>query len=599
MGTGDLNRIFDSLAFSAMDLSFARLMFSLSDGESHAVAIASALAGYFTQKGDVCLNVHAIAGRRLSGILDEPVSIDDDIEVPEYGTLIHELLTSGVTGKPGEFKPLILDDNGRLYLHRYWEYEHSLAGNILSRLGPHGNIDMDWLDSRIKHYFPGYGTGEPDRQREAVFNALQKKFYVISGGPGTGKTRAAAWILTLIMEQAVSRGRKIQVALAAPTGKAAARLKDSIMNSLSSMDIPEHIRSSIPVDAGTLHRLMEPVYMSNFFRHDSSNPLPHDAFIIDESSMIDLPLMSKFFQAARPDSRIILLGDRDQLSSIESGAVFADICGSGPGRKSVPGHITFLDKNWRFGKESGIGRFSRAVREGNRKRAVEILTSGRYDDLIFRPVKSMQRMMPELKEIILDRYTRHFKAGSPDRGLEIFSGFRVLSPVRKGFSGTEYLNDFAEDVLHASGWTGERRGWYQGRPVIINKNRYDLKLFNGDTGMAWKGIHEDGRLRAYFHAHGGGEGVLHGFMPAKLPDHEPAYAMTVHKSQGSEFDEILIILPDRMSPVLSRELLFTAVTRARKRAEIWGLEDLVGQMVDNPMSRSSGLADMLQGMPVK
>jgi exodeoxyribonuclease V alpha subunit len=339
--------------------------------------------------------------------------------------------------------------------------------------------------------------------------------------------------------------------------------------------------------------------------------------VVDEASMVDLPLMAKLVEAVGRDARLILLGDRDQLASVEAGAVLGDICGasqthgfSGPfcdlleaisgqripgtyrGGPDGPGRdwVVHLEESYRFGPRSGIGTLSRAVNRGESDPALQVVTSGRYGDVRWKDLPAPKRMMAQLRDRVLEEYGRYLKADDPLEALAALSGFRILCALRQGPYGVAGLNAMAERILSDAGLINPSEQWYRGRPVLITGNDYNLDLFNGDTGVILPDPEAGGDLRAFFLSPSGSIRRLH---PARLPVHETVFAMTVHKSQGSEFDRILLILPDRISPILTRELLYTGATRARKTVEIWAIEEVFLDSIHRQVERSSGLRDAI------
>jgi exodeoxyribonuclease V alpha subunit len=507
-----------------------------------------------------------------------------------------------VVGLPGDFRPLILDGTA-LYLYRYWKYEADLASGLvrlasaIERADPSARDDLDRL-------FPREGGQE---RRTGAVVALLKKLCILSGGPGTGKTTAVARIIALLAGHALPE--KPRIALAAPTGKAAARLSEVIRAEKDRLDCADEVRSRIPDEARTIHRLLGTVSGSPYFRHNAGNPLPADLVVVDEASMVDLPLLSKLVDALPQHARLILLGDRDQLASVEAGAALGDICrpgetafsrafreaarplgedfpGTGGGAESgIADCIVRLEKSHRFGPQSGIGALSRAVRSGDSAGAETILTSGR-DDVKWKNLSSGEAVARELRESVVEGYRDYLRAPGHAEAYDLFGRFRMLCALREGPFGAGAVNRLAEEILRREGLIRKDSAWYRGRPLLITRNDYRLKLFNGDVGL----IHGPDS-RAFFPGPDG----FRGLPPLRLPDHETVYAMTVHKSQGSEFDKVVLVLPDRDTPLLSRELVYTAVTRARQGVEVWGKMEVFKAAVERRTERRSGLARSLWG----
>jgi exodeoxyribonuclease V alpha subunit len=437
----------------------------------------------------------------------------------------------------------------------------------------------------LDRYFPP-SSGEVNLQREAALAALSRRFAVISGGPGTGKTTVVACILALLVELADGEAPRIQ--LAAPTGKAAMRLKQSILHTVERLELSEAVRSALPREVTTIHRLLGVIPGRSSFRHDHNNPLPCDVLVVDEASMIDLPLMSRLLDALRTDTRVILLGDRDQLASVEAGAVLSDICAGGS--REAAGNrpaIVHLTKSYRFSDDSGIGRLSRLINSGDGDGALELLTSGLFGDISWRTLPSAERFAGDFTTAACEGYAEFAHASTPADALDALERFRVLAPHREGRHGVGNLNRLTEAALSRLPSAGSSAAGQT--PVMITGNSYDLGLYNGDTGVL-SGTAPGDCSAVYFPDPDSG---VRRISALRLPPHETAFALTVHKVQGSEFDAVLLVLPDQMSEVLSRELLYTAVTRARKRVEIWGDEEVFRRAVERRIERNSGLRDRL------
>ncbi len=530
----------DITKFSFSDRYFAEFISRL-DGQSEIAWITASLSES-RRNGHICLDIS---------------------EKPQWCEILQR---SSVVGKPGEYKPLILDNQGRLYLYRYWEYQDKLARFILKR-----TQHSDSRNDLPQH--PASGT-----QSDAAMTAFSKKFCVISGGPGTGKTFTVSEILKLF--EAVPN---IRIALAAPTGKAAARLQEAVGTT-------PLLRSA---GVCTLHRLLGTIPGSPYFRFNANRLLPYDVVIVDEASMIDLALMSKLVQAMLPDSQLILLGDKDQLASVEAGAVLGDICDTG-GRSGINNHpmyscIVHLEKNYRFGHDSGIRAISQTLNsDSSGQKALSLLKSGDYQDIVFQQLPPPENLPGYLSPKIIKGFSPYLESlNHPQKALALFENFRVLCAVREGIYGVSGINRQIEAILRSMLLIRGDRRWYAGRPVMITGNDYTLKLFNGDIGIA---MTDRNGLRVFFLSP---DKTLRSFHPLRLPEHETAYAMTVHKSQGSEFAKVLMILPDKDTPILSKELIYTGITRARTELEIWSREDIFIAAAARRIQRMSGLRDAL------
>jgi exodeoxyribonuclease V alpha subunit len=598
--------------FSELDIHFARLIVRLSDKEDEDVFLAASLVSRATGEGHVCLDLSTVEGRPL--ITDE--SGTEDVVSPTLEVWRKKLDSSNVVGRPGDDRPLILDDRSRLYLYRYWDYENILANKISERVvSKIEAVDLPLLKDGLSKFFSPLENGQTDWQKLAAFVCVLKKFCVVSGGPGTGKSTLIARIIALILEQ--RKGSEMRIAIAAPTGKAAARLQEAIQNGKERLPIEAQIKEAIPIEASTLHRLMGTIPGSPYFRHNGENPLPVDMVIVDEASMVDLALMSKLVQALPSDARLVLLGDKDQLASVEAGAVLGDICDTGrihgfsknfstrfreitgasvdisPKNDNEPGIqdcVVDLQKNYRFGLESGIRAASLVVNQGDGNLALRILKSGEYDDIKWTTLPEPNAVYSVLRENVLNGFKPYLETADPLEIFSLFGRFRILCALRKGPYGVSAQNLLVEQVLRDENLIDTDKRWYRGRPVMITTNDYNIGLFNGDIGIIMPDPATNHDLRAFFLSP---DGALRSFLPVRLPEHETVYAMTVHKSQGSEFDKALLILPDRHTPVLTRELIYTGITRAKKNIEVWGTERIFIEGVSQRIERSSGLRDAL------
>ena len=501
-------------------------------------------------------------------------------------------LVAGGPDAPGG-RPLRLVD-GLLYLERYWGEEELVRTSLAERAAAAPpEVDVARLRAGLERLFPAPGS---ERQRLAAAVSVLRRVTVLAGGPGTGKTTTVARLLALLHDQP---GPPPRVALAAPTGKAAARLQEAV-----AAELPAELRSRTP-DAATLHRLLgwRP---GGRFRYGRTQRLPFDVVVVDETSMVSLTLMARLLEAVRPQARIVLVGDPDQLASVEAGAVLGDLArASGHPEASldaaleaagVPGGlvggsvingVVTLRHVWRFG--GAIADFSRAVQAGDADTAVALLRAG-YPDLAFvepddaggvrQDVVSAGR---ELTEAAL--------RGDVTTALAALERHRVLCAHRRGPYGVARWSAEIERWLRGSspgaalpdGPTGP---WYPGRPVLVTANDYDVGLFNGDTGVA---VATPEGLRVAFAR--GGVPTLH--PPARLSEVATVHAMTVHRGQGSQFRRVTVVLPPAESPLLTRELLYTAVTRAAEFVRVVGTEEAVRAAVDRPVSRASGLRHRL------
>ena len=601
---------------SDLDLHFARFLNRLAGDGSPELAWAAALASHATGQGDICVNLPQWLRRTLS-IAGREAAEPPPFMPPPIGDWLNILRASSVVGRPGERRPLVLDRRGRLYLYRYWEYEWKLAENLLQRaqiVPP--VLDEAQLQADLQRLFPPHPQLRgPDWQKVAAAVATLKQVCVISGGPGTGKTSTVLRILALLTGQA--SGRPLRIALAAPTGKAAARLRESIRAAKPALELPAERLAQIPEEASTLHRLLGAVPNSVYFRHDQDHPLPLDVLVVDEVSMVDLALLAKTVAALPAEARLILLGDKDQLASVEAGAVLGDLC-AGAGRfspefrerltaltgESLPrgresssplvDTIVLLRHSYRFGADSGIGALARAVNSGKSALALSLLVEAAHEDIAWRDLVDPAALAEQLAEPVATGFTPYLHAVQAQAGpvavFEQFNRFRILAALRNGPFGIEALNRLCETALQKRGLIDTRLNWYAGRPVMVTRNDYNLRLFNGDIGITLPDPDAPERLKVFFL---GNDGTLRSFAPARLPEHETVYAMTVHKSQGSEFEQVLVVTPNEPSPVLSRELVYTALTRAKQEAVFYGMPEVFAAAIGRRLRRSSGLRDRL------
>ncbi len=581
---------------------------ALLSGGSEPLMLVSALTSRQISHGHICFDPD-----EFSGSSEEEALKEAGIVLPPKDQLTALFENIGEVGKPGEYKPLIFDGK-RFYLYRYWFYEDRLYRRTLEmaerKMEPWDGIK----DSLLRLFGPSAGE-EVDYQRLAAFTALTSEFSVISGGPGTGKTTTVSKILALLFEKDAS----LRVALAAPTGKAAARMNDSIASARNRMkeEVSDEVLELLAsVEGKTIHRLLGYRKNSPYFRHNNENPLEADIVIVDEASMIDLALFSKLVDALPSNARLILLGDKDQLASVEAGSVLGDICSGSVNRfsedfvkkyldctgekvtvSSLPGTladaVVELKKSYRFGKKPGIGALAGAV---NRGESIEIIDEvfGKFDrssGINFCPLPPATRFKSSFGQRIRDGFKSYIEAETPGEALEKLNCFRLLAAVREHDYGVRFLNRITEELLESEKLIERDGEWYENRPVMILENDYNLGLFNGDVGIVRSD--ENGNRRVYFPVPEGIEPKP--FIPTLLPRHETVYAMTVHKSQGSEFENVLFFLPPREIPVLTRELLYTGITRAKEFVELIAVKDVMDKAVRSRVERSSGLRDRLGG----
>jgi exodeoxyribonuclease V alpha subunit len=596
-----------------LDVHFARFMERLAGGDSPELALAAALASHATGQGDICVNLRQWA-RRWQAITERGGVKPPAFTLSSMSEWLDAVRSSPVVGRPGERQPLIIDRRGRLYLYRYWQYEQRLALDLRRRAQEaSAGINEAQLRTDLNRLFPRHSALiGPDWQKVAAAVAALKRVCVISGGPGTGKTSTVLKILALLTGQSE---RPLRIALAAPTGKAAARMQESIRAAKPGLGLTPKQAAQIPEEASTLHRLLGSRPGSVYFRYNADHPLPLDVLVVDEVSMVGLALLAKTVDALLPSTRLILLGDKDQLASVDAGAVLGDLC-TGAGRFSpefqaqlaaltnealprgkeslspLVDAIVLLRHSYRFGADSGIGALAQAVNRGRSAEATTLL--GGRADIDWHNLADSAALPEQLAEPVATGFTPYLEAvqagAAPAVVFAQFNRFRVLVALRQGPFGVEALNPLCERVLQQRGLIDSRQNWYPGRPIMVVRNDYNLRLFNGDIGITLPDPEEPERMKVFFL---GNDGALRSFAPARLPEHETVYAMTVHKSQGSEFERVLVVTPNESSPVLSRELLYTALTRAKQQAVFYGVPAVFEAAVERRLRRSSGLRDQL------
>jgi exodeoxyribonuclease V alpha subunit len=613
----DITLLYNSGYFSDIDLHFAKFMTSFEKHEDPDIYLAAALVSRATGNGDGCLDLTAVAQKTI--VFGQ--NGKNQIRPPELIQWIKTLKQNRTVGTPGDVRPLILDNKNRLYLYRYWDYEQRLSTAIMSRINKDiDNIDLSVLRDGLSRLFPENENHPFNWQKVAAMVAAMKRFCVITGGPGTGKTFTMAKILALLLE--LTPGKMPHILLAAPTGKAAARIGESIRAAKKTLNCSEHVIGAIPSEATTLHRMLKTIPGSPYFYYNAENQLHADVVVVDEVSMADLALTAKLFEAVKNDARIILIGDRDQLASVETGFVLADICDrqnvqafskafcqrfkditrqdmdvSQKSLKDRPGlydHMVALNKSYRFADTGGIGQCSRAVNQGKIDEALYLIKNS-PDQISWKKLSRPDDISRFLPETVIKGYSEYLNASDPLTALALFNRFKILCAVKFGPLGVNEINRLTEETLVKNSLIERPHSptfpWYRGRPVLITRNDYSLDLFNGDIGITLPAPElKSADLYVYF---AGVSGQIKRFHPHRLPEHETAYAMTVHKSQGSEFETILLIFPNQDYPVLTRELIYTGVTRARRRIMIWGTEKIIERAISRRIERTSGLKDAL------
>jgi len=601
----------------AVDRAFARFLGSL-DAEADArVLMTAALVSRELGEGHICVDIDTLVS--LEPLLVEPATW---------------LAGSPLVGRPGgdSSTPLVLD-GGLLYFRRYWQDESSVAAAILARIDTLP-VPAD-LAAELDRLFPAEDAAT-DWQKIASALAARGAFTVITGGPGTGKTTTVVRLLGLLQTLAHARGEpRLRIRLAAPTGKAAARLNASIAGQIERLDVDDAVKQAIPAEVATLHRLLGSRPDSRAFRHDRDNPLHLDVLVIDEASMIDLEMMAATLDALPPAARLILLGDKDQLSSVEAGAVLGDLCAraeaghyseatgswlSGVAGEEVAGwvdpsdaraldqRVVMLRRSRRFGAGSGIGALASAINAGDARAVAAVFAAGHGDIAAAPPHPAAIATLAiegrgdapghgayldwiEANRPAADAAFASFEAWGAG-SLVAYGRFQLLCATRHGEAGVDRQNERIAQGLHDRGLIDNTTPWYEGRPVMVVRNDYALGLMNGDIGVTlWIPDGQGGMaLRVAFSVmdEGGGERTRF-VVPSRLSAVTTVFAMTVHKSQGSEFEHTALALPPEPSPVLTRELVYTGVTRARRTFTLMASADVLGYAVARKTRRASGL----------
>lgn len=575
--------------FSALDIAFMEALRSIWPESSAAALHLAGLNSWAVSNGHSCFT---------------PELLDDWPSVAE--SALHAELRAGrwpqaeFIGDASRGLPIVVEDQ-RAWLRRYWRYEREIEAALLHRACPVPiTTEMGRVASALDDLLPGSTDSSPDWQRVAAAMSLRTPLSVICGGPGTGKTYTALRLLALLVRLS---DKPLRMALAAPTGKAAQRLSESVQAGLGALALTTEEREALPTEAMTLHRLLGFRSQSVAPLRDASNPLDLDVLVVDECSMVDLPLMAKLLRALKPECRLILLGDPDQLPAVENGAVLAtlaagngnhayspharrwltDACvatlSSGVEKETMGDCVVRLERARRFAGESGIARLVAAIRSGNEDAVFEAMSCS--DDVNWCE-QSMSFDSAELRRAARENWAGLAKADSVQAALAELPRYRVLCALRDGPRGVTGLNQAIGAVLHGSS-SASLHG--VGRPILITSNEHSLGLYNGDVGIL-RAEQPNGPLRAWFMRR---DGEPRPVLPTQLPAHESAYAMTVHKAQGSEFDTVELVLPDQPHPLVTREWLYTAVSRARQRLLIHASRDVIRAALPLRTRRINGL----------
>lgn len=652
----------------ALDKAFVAFLHELAPEDDPLVLLAAALTSHQLGHGHVCLDLFETLkepdfalslppeGDSQTGVELLPSQILRTLDGAHWcKVLASSALVALAVDEHEEARqrPLVLSGK-RLYLRRYWAYERRIDEALRQRLAEHEAAPDD-LRERLNGLFgPANAAGPIDWQKLACALATRGAFSIITGGPGTGKTTTVVRLLALLQAPAVEAGKPLRIRLAAPTGKAAARLTESISQQVRTLDVVDAVRERIPCDVTTVHRLLGSRPGTRHFRHHGGNRLPLDVLVIDEASMIDLEMMANLLDALPTHARLVLLGDKDQLASVEAGAVLGDLCRDAEegwysprtlawlesvsgenlaasdlrqdldGTHALAQQVVMLRHSRRFGEGSGIGQLARRVNQQQPEQARQLMLEGEFTDLFSLALRgehdgALERLLLDGKAEGPKGY-RHYlsllrqRRPAISRPLEdscwtdwarevlsAFDEFQLLCAVRKGPWGVAGLNQRITAALLKAQLIDSDHQWYEGRPVLMTRNDYGLGLMNGDIGIALKLPEREGPdagkqvLRVAF-PRNDGQGGVRFVLPSRLNDVETVFAMTVHKSQGSEFAHTALILPDALNPVLTKELVYTAITRGKQWFSL--IEPRAGvfeEAVQRKVKRLSGLMLALEG----
>lgn len=570
------------------------------------VLFAAAMAARAPRFGHVCLDLANTQDALISDLTDP--SALEGLRWPSGPDLVKALSRGYSKILVEQATALDLDDNDMfqrpmvlrgnlLYLQRYERYERRVLTELQKRSGQPSDEIPQLVADTLEALFP-----EPGLQRDAARLAVSRKFTVLAGGPGTGKTYTLARVLATLRIAAFDQGRDLAVALAAPTGKAASRMTEAINTAVEELDLPPEVRDLLDSDAAvTIHRLLGRADGVRF-RHDATDRLHHEVVVVDEASMISLPLMARLLDAIRDEARVILVGDPFQLASVEAGAVFGEIAAgkdsmsSASQRSSVADSIVRLQRTHRFGETSGIGRLADAVKVGSVDQAMTILGDPTYPDVqLIDPANADGLLQLEQEVVRAGSEVIHAASGDDPvvggnalEAMERAAILKVLCGTRFGSLGVyAWQKRIEKGVLGDRTDRGAKGRWYIGRPVMMTRNDYLLSLFNGDTGVVVAG--PGGSRRVHFP----GTDNADPLDPAQLGEVDTWWAMTIHKSQGSEFDHVVLSLPDPDSRVLTRELLYTGITRAKEKITMVASEESLNAAIVRPVQRASGLRSAL------
>lgn len=644
----------------AIDMAFADFIYSEESAQDasdtsarECLTMLSAFVSGQTGEQHSCIDLEKL-GQPFLGVYRFP-ELNTMLSYIQNAGTFARLSATGVNLDEPTAKPIILQD-GKLYLQRYWQYESQLAAIIREKSTKTLDLDITAAKVLLSDLFDEeHNDAEQgqtlDWQKIAVCIAASQTLSFITGGPGTGKTTTVTKLLALLQGLAARKGKVLNIQLVAPTGKAAARLTESI--SAAKIKLPTALQANLPEQCQTIHRLLGAKPQSPHFRANASHPLHLDVLVLDEASMVDLPLMAKLFAALPKDAQIILLGDQDQLASVETGSVLSDICAASdlqgdnpnnalliysdamqqhltklislPTSTAIPNleintsitnrsvmrgsviqdNVVRLLKSHRFGENSGIGQLAKQVKAGQVNQSFSLLNNEQFTDINWhQPIQTTPQTVANeiLKTLITQllpiyqQYTQAIQQGDLRQAFKYWNQQQVLCAQKSGYWGVTQLNALIENELHKQGLIDNTKDFYIGRPVMLSKNDHQLKLFNGDVGIVMPDPDNAALTKVWFVTP---EGDLRGLLPSRLPSLETLYAMTIHKSQGSEFESVYLCLPpitvNNQGRGLNRELIYTGLTRAKKQFMLFAEAKALSVSLGQQCVRGSGLAGRLLG----
>jgi exodeoxyribonuclease V alpha subunit len=572
----DLDRLFEQAFFSNLDYYFAKSMAKAFAEKESIVHASCAMVSKLLSKGHICLDIKEMS-RTVSMVSENTKTY---VKFPDFDTWTSALHNSPMVSNTIK-TPLVLDSDNKLYIAKYYDFQIRLAKNIAKRVKKKESIIDDALVEKLLEKYFVKNNKHVNNQKWAVQNALCNHLTIISGGPGTGKTYVTSIIKKMFFLLS-PEGTLPKIICAAPTGKAASKM-----------------------DRGsTIHSILKPLKNTPGFYYNKNNPLQADVVIIDEASMIDIVLLTRLLEAIPMTAKVIILGDQHQLSSIQAGSVFSDICNV----KGLSSNIFFLEYNFRSKGKTGIENISKAINNNDDKLLEDILISGHYPDVVYEDVTDKNVLHDIITKYTLDGYAPVFNADSVEQTLEKLDNFKILCAHNSGEDGTLQINHICEKILRSADNFDIQDKIFK-RIIMVNTNDYQKELFNGDTGIIFEGtkIGKIGKpvqpvqinktditgegIKAFFKDQNNN---IKQYRAADLPGHDSAFAITIHKSQGSEFNTVLLMIPDKLSPVITRQLLYTGVTRAKEKVIIAGNINIIKKAISLIVKRNSGLSSCLE-----